>query len=62
MWESCITVLRVRFLGVVRRSIGTAILRASASTGIIPLEAAGILDSLWFRLELAELNYGFQDP
>ena len=62
MRESCVAVLGVRFLGVVRRSTGTAVLRSSTSTGVMPLEATGTLDSLWFRLELAELNYGSQDP
>jgi hypothetical protein len=59
VWESCVAVLKVRCLGVVKRSVSTAMLRASIGAGVMSLEVTGTLDSLWFRLELAELNYGF---
>jgi hypothetical protein len=59
MWEICVIVLKVRFLGIVKRSASIAMLRASISASVMLLKVTGTLDSLWFRLELAELNYGF---
>jgi hypothetical protein len=61
MWEICVVILKVRFLDMVKRFASTAMLRASISASVMPLEVTGILNSLWFKLELVKLNYNSQD-